>query len=141
MGNTQHFVEFAGDADLFIPQTARDSWDKELKSYTDGKKDKAYELVIYPKAVHAFSIKYSQTFLDALAQALQQKGVKDAKRVGEGIPGAIKYDAALSKKSFEKIDKLLADATSTTTTTLLSVGAINTWSVAAALIAMFSLLI
>merc|ERR1712224_192410 len=130
--NTQHFVEFVGDADPFIPKTARDSWDTELKSYTDGKKDKAYELVIYPKAVHAFSIKYSETFLNVLASALQQKGNKDAKRVGEGIPGVVKYDEALSKQSFEKIDKLLsptsttAEATTLGTTTIISTGAGNT---------------
>ena len=49
--NTQHFVEFVGDADPLIPKTARESWDTELKSYTDGKDDKAYELVVYPNAV------------------------------------------------------------------------------------------
>jgi len=99
--------------------------------------------------VHAFSIKYSETFLNVLASALQQKGNKDAKRVGEGIPGVVKYDEALSKKSFEKIDKLLDDSTSTaapkkttdSTTDAMSVGAISTCGLAAVSMAMLSSMI
>merc|ERR1711988_948087 len=62
--NTQHFVEMVGYADPFIPETARDSWVTELKGYTEKTTDKTFDFIVYGTAVHAFSIEYSENFLN-----------------------------------------------------------------------------
>ena len=61
--STQHFVEIAGLADPFIPKEAREAWISELQHHT-AKTDNTFDFVLYGKANHAFSIKYSETFLD-----------------------------------------------------------------------------
>ena len=61
--NTQHFVEMVGYADPFIPAVARDAWVKELTGYT-ANTDKTFDFIVYGTSVHAFSIHYSETFLD-----------------------------------------------------------------------------
>ena len=65
--NTQHFVEMVGGADPFIPATARAAWVSELQSYTKGSTDKTFDFIVYGTAVHAFSIRYSATFLHVSA--------------------------------------------------------------------------
>ena len=61
--NTQYFVEMVGLADPFIPKEAREAWISELQGYTTNT-DNTFEFVMYGKAHHAFSIKYSHTFLN-----------------------------------------------------------------------------
>ena len=61
--NTQHFVEMVGYADPFIPRAARDAWVTELKARTDGT-DQTFDFIVYGTSVHAFSIKYSENFLN-----------------------------------------------------------------------------
>merc|ERR1712032_1585327 len=105
--NTQHFVEMVGYADPFIPGAARDEWVNELKGYT-ANTDKTFDFIVYGTSVHAFSIHYSETFLNVLAFVLREyKGMKGAKVVGQGIPGVIRYDPDVAETSFDTIDKLL----------------------------------
>ena len=61
--NTQHFVEMVGYADPFIPEASRDAWVTELQGYT-AKTDKTFDFIVYGTSVHAFSIRYSETFLN-----------------------------------------------------------------------------
>jgi len=104
--NTQHFVEMVGGADPFIPATARAAWVSELQSYTKGSTDKTFDFIVYGTAVHAFSIRYSATFLHVLAAALRHKGLAGAKVVGDGIPGVVRYDADIAAMSFYRIKHL-----------------------------------
>jgi dienelactone hydrolase len=79
--NTQHFVEMVGYADPFIPGAAREEWVNELKGYT-ANTDKTFDFIVYGTSVHAFSIHYSETFLNVLAFVLREyKGMKGAKVV------------------------------------------------------------
>jgi len=106
--NTQHFVEMVGYADPFIPGAARDEWVKELKGYT-ADTDKTFDFIVYGTSVHAFSIHYSETFLNVLAFVLREfKGMKGAKVVDGGIPGVIRYDPDIAMRSFARIDELFA---------------------------------
>jgi len=105
--NTEHFVEMVGLADPFIPEKSRNAWVSELQGYT-ANTDKTFDFIVYGTAVHAFSIEYSENFLNVLAFVLRKfKGQDGAKRVGNGIPGVIRYDPDVSATSFETIDKLL----------------------------------
>ena len=61
--NTQHFVEMVGHSDPFIPEEARDAWVAELQDRV-ADTDKTFDFIVYGTSVHAFSIHYSETFLD-----------------------------------------------------------------------------
>merc|ERR1712226_1591538 len=82
--NTKYFVEMVGDADPFILAKDRGDWVTELHNRTKGT-DMSYEMKIYGNTVHAFSIKYSQTFLDTLVKVLHLKKLSWAKKVGDSI--------------------------------------------------------
>ena len=71
--NTQHFVEMVGYADPFIPEAARDAWVKELTGYT-ANTDKTFDFIVYGTSVHAFSIHYSETFLDVSLGSPARRG-------------------------------------------------------------------
>merc|ERR1719181_1736796 len=102
--NTQHFVEMVGYADPFIPEKSREAWVSELQGYT-ANTDKTFDFIVYGTAVHAFSIEYSENFLNVLAFVLRKfKGQDGPKRVGNGIPGVIRYDPDVSAMSFTRTD-------------------------------------
>ena len=61
--NTQHFVEMVGYADPFIPEESRDAWVTELQGYT-AKTEQTFDFIVYGTSVHAFSIHYSENFLN-----------------------------------------------------------------------------
>ena len=61
--NTQHFVEMVGYADPFIPEESRDAWVTELQGYT-AKTEQTFDFIVYGTSVHAFSIRYSENFLN-----------------------------------------------------------------------------
>ena len=73
--NTQHFVQMVGLEDIFIPQEARDAWVSELHGYTAGN-DKTFDFIVYGNSVHAFSIHYSETFLDVSTRAWVRSGAR-----------------------------------------------------------------
>lgn len=103
--NTKYFVEMVGANDPFIPPAARDSWVTELSGYTAGT-EMSYDFTVFGNTVHAFSIKYSQAFLDVLVQVLHMQGNKGAKKVGDGIPGVIQYNPVVATAAFDRIDDL-----------------------------------
>lgn len=106
--NTKYFVEMVGAADPFIPESARAAWVNELQTRTKGT-GMDYEMKIYGNTVHAFSIKYSQTFLDVLVKVFHLRGNKLAKKVGDSIPGVIQYDPDVAAASFHRINDIFAD--------------------------------
>merc|ERR1712048_549084 len=104
--NTKHFVEMVGLRDPFIPEVARKAWVAELTRYTNGTNN-TFDFITYPNATHAFSIKYSQTFLNVLAFYIRTHQKQNVSVVGHNIPGVIEYDPAISAKSFKTIDGLI----------------------------------
>ena len=66
--DTKHFVEMVGLRDPFIPEAARNAWVTELTRYTNGTNN-TFDFITYPNATHAFSIKYSPTFLNVSVDA------------------------------------------------------------------------
>ena len=66
--NTKHFVEMVGLRDPLIPEAARKAWVAELTSRTNGT-NSSFDFIKYPNATHAFSIKYSPTFLNVSGDA------------------------------------------------------------------------
>ena len=66
--NTKHFVEMVGLRDPLIPEAARKAWVAELTSRTNGT-NSSFQFITYPNATHAFSIKYSPTFLNVSGDA------------------------------------------------------------------------
>merc|ERR1711972_889309 len=65
-----------------------------------------FDFIVYGTAVHAFSIRYSATFMHVLAAALRSRGSKGVKVVGDGIPGVIRYDEDIAAMSFARINHL-----------------------------------
>jgi len=105
--NTKHFVEMVGLRDPLIPETARQAWVTELKARTKAT-GTTYQFITYPNATHAFSIKYSPTFLNVLAHIMKVHYKLNVAVVGHNIPGVVEYDPAVSAQSFRTIDGLFA---------------------------------
>ena len=86
--DTRVFVEMVGLRDPLIPETARKNWVSELTARTNGTNN-TFKFIVYPNATHAFSIKYSPTFLNVSAGAWAVlSGLRCLGELGEEICGA-----------------------------------------------------
>lgn len=97
--NVGYFVQMIGEQDPLIPADARNAWVAELKDHT-ADTDANYDVQIWGNSIHAFSLKYSDTFYGVLAGFLGSVVVPD------GVAGVIQYEEERAEASFDRIDDL-----------------------------------
>jgi len=89
----------AGSDDPLIPAEARDAWNSELNNFTAGS-SMGYDVQIWGNTLHAFSIRYSDTFYAVLAQAF------GSEVTAEGVKGIIAFNDRRRAESFDRVDDL-----------------------------------
>jgi len=97
--NVDYFVQMAGADDPLIPPEARDAWNGELSNYTTGT-SMGYDVQIWGNTLHAFSIRYSDTFYAVSAEAF------GSEVTAEGVAGIIAFDDRRSAESFDRVGDL-----------------------------------